>query len=80
MFLRTFEDGDVLRRLPELQIVRVPQLHLVVAVPAQQLVHGVLSEALRRARQVSETKAKDTNKRRKKPFKKKQIKQWLTPS
>ncbi len=36
----------MLWRLPYLQVVRVSQLHLVVAVPAQQLVHGVLCKTL----------------------------------
>lgn len=44
--LHTFEDRDVLWRLTDLQAVGVSQLHLVVAVPAQQLVHGVLSKTL----------------------------------
>lgn len=43
---RTFEDGDVLRRLPYVQVVRVSQLHLVITVPAQQLVHGALRKTL----------------------------------
>lgn len=45
--IRTFKYGEVLWRLPQLQIVRVSQLHLVVAVPAQQLVHGVFRKVLR---------------------------------
>lgn len=36
----------MLWRLPYLQVVRVSQLHLVIAVPAQQFVHGVLCETL----------------------------------
>ena len=42
----TFEDRDVLRRLPYVQVVRVSQLHLVISVPAQQLIHGVLCKTL----------------------------------
>lgn len=45
-YIRTFKYRDVLWRLPQLQIVRVSQLHLVIPVPAQQLVHGVFRKAL----------------------------------
>lgn len=42
----TFKDRDVLWRLPYVQVVRVSQLHFVIAVPPQQLVHGVLCKTL----------------------------------
>lgn len=54
----TFEDRDVLWRLPYLQVVRVSQLHLVIAIPAQQLVHGVLCKTLQHKQLAGETQAK----------------------
>lgn len=56
--LDTFEDRDVLWRLPYLQVVRVSQLHLVVAVPAQQLVHGVLCKTLQHKQLSGQTQDK----------------------
>lgn len=55
--LYTFEDRDVLWRLPYVQVVRVSELHLVVAVPAQQLVHGVLCKALQHKQMTGETRS-----------------------
>lgn len=51
----TFEDRDVLWRLPYVQVVRVSELHLVVAVPAQQLIHGVLCKTLQHKQLTGET-------------------------
>lgn len=59
----TFEDRDVLWRLPYLQVVRVSQLHLVIAVPAQQFVHGVLCETLQHKQLAGETQDKEKKKR-----------------
>lgn len=54
----TFEDRDVLWRLPDLQVVGVSQLHLVIAVPAQQLVHGVLRKTLQHKQSSCQTQDK----------------------